>query len=516
MRSHQSCHAIRKRLRAAGLEAPVIDAEATLGEGDALDVPGTADAVRLARVASRMRADGFRVAGIVYRGPHAPTTVGFDAVAESGLAAAQWGATAARSVRTNALTRLDATTATRPIPGNRVEVELENATARAWLLSAIDASRLRVHVQAYMAADDAFGRQLEASLASAAARGVTVRVLVDSLHGLYGPVGPRNPLFERLAAVPGIELRAFRPIEGAPSIEDLKQRDHRKLAVIDSSVALVGGRNLSHEYYTGFGEVSLSAETPWRVVPWLDAGARVRGPAVAAFEASFLEAWRGAGGAPFTITEPPPAGSTSVRVVVHHGLRDAYTLEAYLAMIEAARSHVIAVNGFPLQLEIQHALLRALRRGVRVRTLFGNVMPRHGDEPFQGLGTAARVAATQLVHSRMDALVAAGGECYELALRDLPSWDPALGLVRPHVHAKAMSADGRVCAVGSANLDITAGYWENELLLVVEDEPITRAVEARFEALFTDSVRVDRGDPAWRRLADQRDWLRYWPSLLSV
>ena len=31
-----------------------------------------------------------------------------------------------------------------------------------------------------------------------------------------------------------------------------------------------------------------------------------------------------------------------------------------------------------------------------------------------------------------------------------------------------MSVDGRVCSVGSANLDITAGYWEIELLLIVD------------------------------------------------
>ena len=45
--------------------------------------------------------------------------------------------------------------------------------------------------------------------------------------------------------------------------------------------------------------------------------------------------------------------------------------------------------------------------------------------------------------------------------------EPGLGIVHSHVHAKVMSADGRVCAGGSANLDITAGYWESELVLLV-------------------------------------------------
>jgi phosphatidylserine/phosphatidylglycerophosphate/cardiolipin synthase-like enzyme len=116
----------------------------------------------------------------------------------------------------------------------------------------------------------------------------------------------------------------------------------------------------------------------------------------------------------------------------------------------------------------------------------------------------------------MDPLVAAGGECYEFVVRRQPSWDPAVGDVRPHVHAKAMSADGRLCAVGSANFDLTAAYWESELLLVVEEQAIARAVEARFDQLIACSDQVHPNDPEWRRRAQRRQWMRYWPGILSV
>jgi phosphatidylserine/phosphatidylglycerophosphate/cardiolipin synthase-like enzyme len=185
-------------------------------------------------------------------------------------------------------------------------------------------------------------------------------------------------------------------------------------------------------------------------------------------------------------------------------------------LIESARSHVCVVNGFPLLLEIQHALVRALRRGVRVRVLVGNLTPRHGREPFEGPWAAARTMATAFVHSRIDPIVAAGGDCYEFVVPSQPGWHPAVGDIRPHVHAKAMSVDGRVCAVGSANLDVTAGYWESELLLVVEDESIATAVEARFDELFATSARIDPADPDWQRRAELRRWMRYWPGVLSA
>jgi cardiolipin synthase len=252
------------------------------------------------------------------------------------------------------------------------------------------------------------------------------------------------------------------------------------------------------------------------MVPWLDAGARVEGPAVAELDRSFLQAWTDAGGSAFDIAPCPQAGTAAARVIVHRGLRDAHTLDAYTALIDSARSHVSVVNGFPLILEIQHALLRALKRGVRVRTLVGNLTPRHGLEPFAGPWANARAMATSFVHSRMDPIVAAGGECYEFVVPRQPDWHPSVGDIRPHVHAKAMSVDGRVCAVGSANLDVTAGYWESELLLMVEDESIAKAVEARFDEFFATSLRVDPEDPDWKHRAELRRWMRRWPGVLSA
>jgi phosphatidylserine/phosphatidylglycerophosphate/cardiolipin synthase-like enzyme len=484
MRPMRSCRDIRDALRAAGLEARVVDASAVLDEGQALDVGEDLDAVRLARVAAKMRRAGFSVEAVVDRGGPGPRRV--------------------------EETRHELT------QGNRIEIEFDNAKARHWLLDGIANAKRRVHVQVYMAADDDVGSAVEAALAAAGARGVVVRVVVDSLHGLEGSLGAHNPLLERLRARPAVELRLIRPITGAPTLEELKQRDHRKLAVMDGTVGLLGGRNLSHEYYAGFEEVNLTADSLWRQVPWLDGGARVEGPAVAALERSFLDAWTAAGGAPFDIETPPPAGSAAARVVVHHGLRDANTLDTYLALIDGAKSHVNAVNGFPMMLEIQHAMLRAVRRGVRVRVVVGNLTPNHNGIPFKGPWSDARVATTEFVHSRVDPVVAAGGEGYIYAVSELPNWQRGLGTIYPHVHAKVMTVDGRVASVGSANLDFTAAYWENELLLVVEDAAIAGALEARIDELIAASKPIDRNDPAWQQTARRRGWLRRWPGLLSI
>ncbi len=515
LRPSRSCRSIRQRLRAVGLSPRVADARAILDEGEALDISDALDPVRLGRVASRLGKDGFPVVAIVHRGPAQPIVSRFAALSVQEL-----------QRDPGALEKAVASIGAQPLwaselkvgatDGNRIELELDNRTARGWLLEAIGQSMKTLNVQVYMGLDDDVGRPVEAALAAAGARGVNVRVLVDSLHGLHGSFGTRNPLFERLAARPGVEVRVSRPITELPSILDLKQRDHRKVVIADGRLALVGGRNLSHEYYTAFDEVELRPESLWREVPWLDAGARLEGPVVALASSSFLDAWTEAGGQPFEIVSPPPAGGSSARFVVHRGLRDARTLEAYLELIETAKSHVYAVNGFPLALELQHALLRALGRGVRVRALIGHLTPTHDARAFGGPWAAARSVATELVHSRMDPVVAAGGEAFLFAQRDHPGWAGGLGIVHPHVHAKALSVDGRRCAVGSANLDVTASYWESELLLVVDDAELTRAFEARIESLIAGSVQMKRDDPVWQGLAKRRAWMRHWPGVLSA
>lgn len=497
--------AIRRRLRAAGLPGQVLDARAVLDEGEALDVSEPLDALRLARVAAVLRRAGFPVHSIVHGSEVDPAAHGFAVVRAAELTSPAPAVTPPKRAPDEA-----------PIAGNRVEFELDNALARRFLLGAIASARRTLHLQVYMAQDDAVGAEVEQALAEAAGRGVAVRVLVDSLHGLHGSLGLTNPLLARLERRPGIDLRVSRPITELPSLVNLKQRDHRKLVVADGRVALVGGRNLGAEYYRAFAEVPVSPATHWREVPWLDAGVRLEGPAVAAVEEAFREAWTDAGGAGFPIEAPPAAGPSPVRVIGHRGLRDARTLETYRALVEGARSHVYVVNGFPLVLELQHALVRAVKRGVRVRVLAGHVAPTWNGRPFEGPWSTPRTAATELVHSRLDPIVAAGGEAFLLAVRDVPGWSPGLGVVQPHVHAKAIGVDGERCAIGSANLDVTSAYWESELMLVLEDPRIARDFEARVDALLEGSTRLRADDPAWREAAERRGWMRHWPGVLSV
>ncbi len=506
------------RRRESGESFLVVDARDLLDEEEMDDIPRDVDGVRLWRCAARLRAHGLRVDAILPAAPGHLRPSGFAVLDAASLEASILGAASHFVEPTRDGPELDRRlrfAACAPlVQGNALELQIDNAEARRCVLDLLGTAAERIHLQAYIVTDDELGRTVEEALVAAAGRGVRVRVLADSLYSLHRSLGLTNALLQRLEAVAGVEVIASSPLPNVPGLADLKRRDHRKLLVVDGRRAVVTGRNLGRSYYRGFDEVSLTTASTSDEVPWVDASIRVEGPAVAEIEASFHAAWTASGGGDFPRRAPPPAGELAARVVVHEGLGDACTLEAYLACFAAAERTIDIVHAFPLELEIIAALRRAMARGVRVRVVLGRVRPTYGERrSFEG--GAIRELANALVQGRLEGLLAAGAEGYEVSLM-LPAWQRELGAVHPHVHAKLVLVDDRVCAVGSANLDLTGNYWEAEILVVVDDPRFGASAAREIAALITRSRRIDTRSASWLQGAGLRAFLsRHWPTLLA-
>ncbi|WP_231896769.1 MULTISPECIES: phospholipase D family protein [unclassified Halomonas] len=111
-------------------------------------------------------------------------------------------------------------------------------------------------IQTYLLGDGQTTRLILAQLIKAAEEGVRVRLLVDDI----GAVGQGDRL-AALASHPGIYVRVYNPLPVgrghmftrvlASVVNPAQQhrRMHNKLWVADSSVAIVGGRNLGDEYF---------------------------------------------------------------------------------------------------------------------------------------------------------------------------------------------------------------------------------------------------------------------------
>lgn len=467
----------------------VLHIETVLQLGRPTDIPDAAHPVLLTRAAHALRVAGFSI-----EVPHLRLPPDEDP-APAGLAAALRERCGAQTSHVTSVQWLT-----------------NNADARRHVLSLIEEAQERLHLQTYMFDDDALGRQVAEALVRAAQRGVTVRLLVDSLWSQHGSLQMHNPLLTQLAEVPGVELQLYRPV-GA--LQDLRVRNHRKLIVADGRRAGVHGRNLSRHYFVGFAEAALTPDTPEEEVPWLDVSVGLEGPVVQLVDESFQQTWQEAGGTAFPPV-PIEGSGPAVWWVTHTALRDAHTLDAYRLLLEQAEEQVTLINTFLLSHELRHVLLGLLERGVRVRFLTGHVRPRYQRGSHAFPGARSRDMMTALVHGRLDALAMAGADVRAFAVPPQPAWRDDVGSILPHVHAKVVCVDGTLCATGSANLDISSSYWESEAMVIFPQASQWAPLRRWIEACFAASVRFDPDDPRWLQQSAQRGWWSdHWPGLLS-
>ncbi len=363
---------------------------------------------------------------------------------------------------------LDAKTNTRATVGNQVRVFIDGESALPEILAAIDAATTTICYETYnFLPHDPVAQQVAEHLMRARKRGVEVRVVVDAF-------GSRDILFvhnKTLAELRqhGVEVHEYNPID---NLNDLNpRRDHRKVVLVDGSTAFVGGMNTGVRF---MGKRS----TPGRRH---DAFARIRGPAVAKVAQSFVKSWQKAGGSAFalatsTVAPQTQTSGTTVRIV-EQGPSEAKSIRAaYLTLIEHATSEINIENSFPLADDIAQALVRAAKRGVRVRLIAGT---------GEGiLGIAAR--------RKFSALRKAGVEIFFYPTR---------------VHTKAMSVDGQVCTIGSANFDNVALAHNREIICLIEDPSFT----AEFNRQLFERDLVGSPDGAKTHLlsAKQSVWGRF-------
>jgi cardiolipin synthase len=315
-----------------------------------------------------------------------------------------------------------------------------------------------IALEMYIIADDEAGRAFRDHLAAAAVRGLLVEVLVDS----WGSWNLPNNFWDEFRAAGG-KVRWFHPI--AKGVYFF--RNHRKLLLIDDSIAYLGGMNIADEYYLG-----AKGELPWR-----DNMLEIAGTNVAWLRRSFQRMWERADSPvrDFLLRlhfdlDRRMTDKKNVRFLESGPENSVRPVrDAYRQAIQDARSGIdLAMGYFYPHGRTLRALKRAVIRGVRVRLLFS----QKTDVPV------ARWAARGL-YGR---LLRAGIEVWEYL--------PAM------MHAKLAVAGDTVIA-GSANLDIRSGFFNYELIAVVTDPLLATQVSADFEEDLKQSVRVSVEE--WRK-----------------
>jgi cardiolipin synthase A/B len=148
----------------------------------------------------------------------------------------------------------------------------------------IRAATTRICLEMYIFADDATGRAFADLLCEKSRQGVTVHVIYDSL----GSYAPKRNIMKQLRRA-GVRLAEFNPINPWRCKFAWRPftRDHRKLLIVDSDFAWLGGLNIGDEYAGTW--VAESSSCPTKVMR--DTAIVLRGPQARHLLRSFARTW---------------------------------------------------------------------------------------------------------------------------------------------------------------------------------------------------------------------------------
>lgn len=355
------------------------------------------------------------------------------------------------------------------LSGNRITPLHNGEEAYPQMLEAIREAKKSVTLLSYIMDWDDIGREFAEALDQAAARGVTVLVLVDGI----GALGQYSRMGRKLLEG-GAKVSPFFPLRFPLGRFRIHLRNHRKILVVDGRVGFTGGMNISARHMVGRGRRDAARDLHFRA----------EGPVVSELQHVFVEDWalvtgeELSGDAYFPKLEA--VGDAVCRGVASGPDRDFEKVHWIMqAALAAAEKRVWLLTPYfvptwPLIAQLSIAAMR----GVDVRV----VLPSTSDLFF--MRWAADAYLWQLLQYGVRVF----------------HWPP------PFVHTKLMLVDDQWVFMGSANCDRRSFRLNFEFNVEVYDAEMAKSLGEWIEGEMPNlkEITLDEIDarPMWRRLRD--------------
>lgn len=335
------------------------------------------------------------------------------------------------------------------VGGSRLTLLADGPTRLDALITLIEGARHRLRLLYYMFKADASGRRVRDALLAACARGVQVDILVDGFGSEDVPDAFFQPLVDGKC-----RFCRFEPRWGRRYL----LRNHQKLALADEEVVLVGGFNISDEY---FGTIESGA--------WRDLGLLVEGPGAGCLAAYFDDLFSWAEGKVGRIRElrrlleRHSQGKGQLRWLFGGPTRrlSPWALSVKSDMLRARHLDLIAAYFAP-----SRSMLRRINR----------------------VGERGKARVITAAKSDNGATIGAARHTYWRLLRHgvlLYEYQPT------KLHTKLIVIDD-VVHIGSANFDMRSLYLNLEMMLRIEDAALAQNMRAFVTAEAESSLQISR------------------------
>lgn len=344
--------------------------------------------------------------------------------------------------------------------GNTVEVFTRGADKFDSLERDLRQARDSINMQYYIFEDDETGRRIADILAERAAAGVKVRLIYDHVGSFH----VRSRFFKHLRQR-GIDAQPFFKVTFPQFGTHVNWRNHRKLCIIDQTVAYLGGMNVANRYIDG-GKNFAS---------WRDTHVRVEGPVVQALQYSFIVDWNFMGGGliedkavenPALLREPRQGAVDGVGAQMLTSGPTAQWSNIALSLHKAianARRRVYIQTPYFLPTE---ALLKALQSAALAHVDVRLLVPERSDS----------VMLTHASNSYISECLKAGIKIYQYKVGML--------------HSKMIIVDDEFVTIGSTNFDFRSFDYNFEANLFFYSTEFNRRMLEVFRADIANSERV--------------------------
>jgi cardiolipin synthase len=330
--------------------------------------------------------------------------------------------------------------------GNTIETLTDGDTAYAAIGSAIKQARHDIILESYIFDRDRAGLRIADLLIEAHKRGVSVRVLIDSVGARYSV-----PSIVKYLVSHGVPTETFngKVISGL-RLPYANLRTHRKIIVVDNEIAFTGGMNIRE----AFSE-TLSGDGHAR-----DTHFRITGPIVSDLFAVAAEDWHFSSGEKIAATSQPshgvPPNAPIFARVVSSGPDGSIETNHKMLMgaFSVAQRHIRIMSPYFLpDRELISALVTAARRGVEIDILV----------PSKNNLTLVDRAMT----AQFDQVIKYGCRIWRVT--------------GPFDHSKLLTIDGEWSYVGSSNLDPRSLRLNFEVDLEVLDTAFAGTISERID-----------------------------------
>ena len=353
--------------------------------------------------------------------------------------------------------------------GNDLVVLQGGDEAYPQMLAAIAVAQRSIVLTSFIFRDDEAGRDFSDALIAARWRGVTVRVLIDSVGAGYF----HSPTYHRLKAG-GVTAARFLHTWLPWRMPFLNMRNHRKILVVDGELAFMGGMNIGAENSRTLHPKDFITDIHFRV----------RGPVVRLIMDAFARDWNFTTGESldddFWWPELAAQGPVYARGLHSGPDADIYKLEMLLgAALSLAKKRICILTPYFLpDARLQFAIAQAGLRGVQVDI----VIPDQCNYLFMDWAMRA--------HLRFFKHIAAN--IYTTPL--------------PFDHSKLCTVDDSWCLIGSSNWDARSFRLNFEFDLECYDPRLVQQLDAIIDAKIARgkalSISALIARPVWIRLRD--------------